>query len=129
MNVIVRIENEEEGKDFFFISHERFIEMEKRNEFIDVVFFNDNYYGTAKSEIDRITKDSKVCIMELDINGAKNMYKLGIYSHYIGILPPNPSVLRERLTNKGSNDYETINKLLKIAYKNIEEMKELTLTF
>lgn len=121
-----RREEEEEGKDYYFISHERFNEMEKKNEFIEVGFFNENYYGTARTELDRLTKKNKICIMELDINGARNMYKLGIFAHYIGIFPSNPSVLRERLTNRGSDDYETINKSLKIAYKNIEEMKELT---
>ena len=116
-------DGEEEGRNYYYVSEEKFLEMIKKDEFIEYNFFNDNYYGTSKAEILKIEKEDKVCLVEVDINGAKKIYNSGIPAFYIGILPPNNSVLRERLNSRGTENLEQINDRLKIAFNEVKELK------
>lgn len=85
--------------------------------------FNNNYYGTSKKEIERIGKEGKICILELDVNGANQIFKMNYPANYIGILPPSIETLRERLIGRGLESDEAISKRVNIG---IEEVKEIT---
>ena len=77
--------------------------------------------------IEWITNNKKTCVLEVDINGARSIYKSGLFAYFIGIFPPNISVLRERLNKRGTENVEQINKTLKIAYKEVEDLTSLNI--
>ena len=93
-------------------------------QFIEHNLFNSNYYGTAKKEIQRINCMGKICILELDINGANQTHKDHFSANYIAILPPSTDTLKERLNTRGTENPETIENRVKIGIKELEEIKD-----
>jgi guanylate kinase len=98
--------------------------LKSENEFIEHNNFNGNYYGTSKKEIERISKDGKVCILELDVNGANQIFEIGYPANFIAILPPSEESLTDRLRQRGTEPEEVIEKRVKIGLKELEEIKK-----
>lgn len=98
--------------------------MLKNNEFIEYNLFNNNYYGTAKQEIERISKEGKICILELDINGANIVNKQNYPANYIGLLPPSLEILRQRLIGRGTDAQDVIDKRVNIAVNECQEIEK-----
>jgi guanylate kinase len=99
------------------------------NDIIEYETDNENYYGTSKTEIEKVQKEGKICIIEMDIRGASAIYKSETPANFIGIMPSSLEVLRERLkenyqVNKLSTD--AITKLLQICKAEIEEINHST---
>lgn len=98
--------------------------MLKNNEFIEFNNFNNNYYGTSKKEIERISKDGKVCLLELDVNGANQIYNMNYPANYIGLLPPSIEILKERLTGRGTDSQDVIDKRVTIGVNECQEIEK-----
>ncbi len=97
------------GKDYFFISIEKFKEKIKNNEFIEWALVHENYYGTLKSFIDDSINNNENIILDVDIQGADSI--LDIYpnnSYVIFISPPSMEKLKSRLESRGVNSKEEI---------------------
>lgn len=62
--------------------------------------YSGNYYGTSFSEIKRISHLNKIPLLEVDINGAEQLYSSGVNCLVIGLLTESVDVLRERLENR-----------------------------
>jgi len=65
----------------------------------------------------------KICILELDINGAKQIYDIKYPANYIAILPPEMDSLKHRLIRRGTESEEVIEKRLNSGVEEIEEIK------
>jgi guanylate kinase len=63
-----------------------------------------------------------VCILEIDINGAKKLYEKGLKANYIGILPPSMESLRDRLKNRKTENTDQIAKRLELSQEEITEI-------
>src|SRR5688572_31642584 len=61
---------EEDGREYWFLSEQDFVARSEAGEFLEHVKFAGGRYGTLASEIDRIGEDGKVCVLELEIEGA-----------------------------------------------------------
>ncbi len=96
--------------------------MLQKDEFLEHNLFANNYYGTAKKEIDRISQLKKVCIMELDINGANQIHKIKYPANYIAILPPDVENIKLRLNGRGTESEELIQKRISSGIKETEEI-------
>ena len=94
--------NEEEGKDYFFVSKETFLEKQKRGDILESVNIFDNFYGTSKAFIERADKD---VICALEPNGALYLYKTFKKKTVIliFIMPPNIEELEARLRHRGED--------------------------
>ena len=114
-------DNEINGKDYYFTSKENFEKQISNNEFIEYNIYNNEYYGTLKSEILKKINNKVNIITELDVNGAKNIKKLFKDSLLIYIKAPSFEELRKRLIKRGTEGKEEIEQRLKIA---ITEEKE-----
>jgi guanylate kinase len=62
--------NEEDGREYWFLSEEEFLERVEAGDFLEYVTFVGARYGTLASEIDRISGEGRICILELEIDGA-----------------------------------------------------------
>ncbi|MEO1262313.1 MAG: guanylate kinase [Bacteroidota bacterium] len=104
--------NEEEGKDYYFIDAARFrslIEAEAFLEWEEV--YKNQYYGTLKSEVERIWQLGQHVIFDIDVQGAVNLKK--VYPEKtltIFVKPPRPEVLEERLRDRQSESEESLRK-------------------
>jgi guanylate kinase len=103
-------EHEVDGKDYYFLSTSEFKKKIAENAFIEwEEVYQDLFYGTLKSEIDRIAAKGKNILFDVDVQGGisiKNLFKKNSYS--IFIMPPSIQELELRLVNRGTNDKDDI---------------------
>ena len=113
---------EKDGKEYYFISTEDFRERIRNNEFAEwQEVYKDHFYGTLKSEIDRIWAKGKHVIFDVDVMGGinlKNVFSTRAIS--IFIRPPSVRELEKRLLGRATDNPEKIK--MRLA-KAVEEMK------
>lgn len=105
-------EEETHGKDYYFINADEFRELITRDEFVEwQEVYPGSYYGTLKSEMNRIWSLDKTPIFDVDVVGAVNLKKyfgdagLGVFIH-----PPSIEELENRLKKRGTESEETLRK-------------------
>lgn len=118
--------DEVDGKNYHFISKEKFEEMIAANEFIEwQPVYKKGLYGTPYSELERIQQKGKVPLIEIEVAGAKILKeKFGSLLFSVFILPGGEDplqTLRARLKNRGSETEETLKERLEKAPWEIEQ--------
>lgn len=105
---------EQDGKEYYFITRERFEELIKQDAFVEYEqVYHGTYYGTLRSEIDRIESAGHHVVFDIDVKGGINIKRLfGDKARSIFIAPPSLEILRERLTNRGTDSPEKIEERL-----------------
>lgn len=106
---------EKEGKDYYFISPEEFKALIKKRAFLEYEeVYEDQFYGTLKSEVDRIWSKEKHIIFDIDVRGAVNLKKkYKEKCHTIFIKPPSLQVIIERLTNRATESEDSLKKRIR----------------
>jgi len=119
-------ENETDGKDYHFLGVQGFQNKIKEDAFLEwEQVYKNQYYGTLKSEIDRIWSEGKTVIFDVDVVGGLNIKKqypkecLSLF-----IMPPSVDVLRERLSGRGSELEEKLEMRLAKAEQEILKNQE-----
>ena len=102
-----------DGKNYHFVSIDRFGEMISNNDFVEFAEVFGNMYGTARSNIKEKLDANIDIILEIDWQGARQVRENMPNSISIFILPPSKNVLLQRLTDRGQDDDETISKRMK----------------
>lgn len=104
--------NELHGKDYYFLSPDEFREQIKKNAFLEwEEVYEGKFYGTLKSEVERITSGGGNVIFDVDVVGGLNIKKFyGEKALAIFIQPPSVAELQKRLSGRGTDDSETIQK-------------------
>jgi guanylate kinase len=99
-----------EGVDYYFISLEDFKKRIVDNEFIEwEMVYEGKYYGTLKSELERIWKLNKIPVLDIDVKGAIHVQReYPINTLSIFIEPPSVNELKKRLTSRGTENDEAI---------------------
>lgn len=119
-------DGEEDGSDYYFLTPEEFrskLENEAFAEYEEV--YEDVYYGTLKSEIQRIIDlEKKIPIFDIDYKGAKSLKKVYPKAITIFIDPPSMEVLEERLRSRASDSEESIQKRIARAREEIDQKSE-----
>ena len=112
--------HEIEGKDYYFITAEKFKAKIDNNEFLEwEEVYPGSYYGTLKSELKRIWSKGKHVIFDVDVKGGVNIKKqYPQHALAIFIKPPDFETLRDRLKKRGTEDNNSLeNRLKKAAYE------------
>ena len=115
-----RRNKEKDGTDYYFISTEEFKKRMKNDEFLEwEEVYTNSYYGTLKSELERIWAKDKHVIFDVDVVGGLNIKKYGQKNALsIFVMPPSIGILEERLKIRGSETLETMKKRLdKASYE------------
>jgi guanylate kinase len=113
--------NEEEGKDYHFVPSSHFQGMVERGEFLEWAEVLGNRYGTLRPNLDGLNSEGIDLLLDIDIQGAKEVLRQVTPAVSIFILPPSPQVLHERLVRRGLDAPEIIERRLARAKKEIEE--------
>lgn len=111
---------EQDGVDYHYLSLAKFEGLIYQNEFLEYeMVYEGVYYGTLKSELDRIWSMGKVPVLDIDVKGALRVQKqLGDKSISIFIMPPSIDILKERLKNRQTETEESIQtRIDKAAYE------------
>lgn len=93
---------EQDGKDYYFLSRDEFIAKRAAGEFAECAQVHDNLYGTLKSEIQRVLSGGKHVMLDIDVQGARQMRAAFPGSVTIFVLPPSGDVLLSRLYSRKS---------------------------
>lgn len=101
-----------DGQHYHFVSREIFADMIKQGEFLEHAEVFENYYGTAQSTVEFMLSNGLDVILEIDWQGALQVQKLRPDATTIFILPPDRQSLRQRLSNRGQDSQEVIEKRL-----------------
>ncbi len=105
---------EENGQDYYFLSPEEFKEKIDADEFIEwEEVYAGNFYGTLKSEIERIWSEGKDVIFDVDVKGGLNLKKyFGDKALAVFVKVPSLEVLKERLRDRGTETEESLSRRL-----------------
>jgi len=101
---------EVDGKDYHFLSHDDFKNRVANKEFLEYEeVYGGNFYGTLKSEIDRIWQKGKAVIFDVDVEGGLNIKKhFGNNALAVFVKPPSVEVLEQRLRFRSTETEETL---------------------
>lgn len=111
---------EQNGVEYYFLTPEEFRRRIALNEFLEYEeVYEDRFYGTLKSEVDRILSEGTNVVLDVDCNGGLNIKKIyGDKALSIFVMPPSVDALRERLEKRGTDSPEVIeNRLSKAEYE------------
>ncbi len=115
-----RRKEETDGRDYYFISAEQFKEKIARDDFVEwQEVYPGSFYGTLKSEMDRIWSEGKTPIFDVDVVGGLNLKQyFGANGLAVFIQPPSIEELENRLRNRATESEETLRKRVdKAAYE------------
>ena len=117
-------EKEEHGVHYFFHTREEFEQMRDRKELLEWAEFCGNYYGTPRNYVTEQLMQGKNVILEIEVQGALQVKKIYPEGVLVFMVPPNLEELGRRLTNRGTEDKETINMRLRRALEEMELVDE-----
>ena len=117
-------EYEVDGVHYFFHTKEEFVRMREHNELLEWAEFCGNYYGTPRKYVTEQLAQGKNVILEIEVQGALQIKKLYPDGVLVFLMPPNLEELGRRLTNRGTEDKDTINRRIHRALEEMELAKE-----
>jgi len=101
---------EQDGREYFFLDKEDFEKKIKDEAFLEWAKVYDNYYGTPKKFVEEVLASGKDCILEIDPQGAQKVQEKKPDAVYIFIIPPSMQELKNRITNRGTENISEIQK-------------------
>lgn len=111
---------EKEGESYCYVSRSDFEAMVARGEFLEWAPVFDNYYGTHQGILDQAKKKGQDLVLDIDVQGARQLRSKLPEAVTVFILPPSKRVLEERLRARGEDRSEVIERRLRDAAKEIE---------
>ncbi|KAM9308661.1 guanylate kinase [Gastrophryne carolinensis] len=111
---------ETNGKDYHFVSREEMQRGIENGEFIEHAVFSGNLYGTSKAAVQAVQAQNKICILDIDMQGVKNIKKTDLNPIYISIQPPSVKILEQRLRDRNTESEESLQKRLQAAKTDME---------
>lgn len=106
---------EEHGREYFFFSKEEFEALRDQNGFLEWAQVYNNYYGTPRAFVEEVLASGRDCILEIDPQGALQVRKATSEAVLVFIAPPSLEELRARLTGRGTEAPEEVEKRLSCA--------------
>ena len=109
------------GKDYYFISKEDFLHRIAQKEFVEFEeVYKDNFYGTLRSEIERLWSEGKQVIFDIDVEGGLHLKKkFGDRALAVFVQPPSLEVLIERLHGRATDSPEKLKERIEKAEKEL----------
>ncbi len=116
--------HEKDGVDYKFVSKEEFVKLIDEDNFYEWAQVHGNYYGTPKKRALEELANGNDVIFDIDVQGGINLKKICPHAIMIFIAPPDIATLEKRLRGRGTEDEETIQKRLKNALGELEQIDE-----
>lgn len=114
--------NEASGREYYFVSREEFEKRIAAGDLLEYTVYNENYYGTPKTELSKAQEQGTDILLDIEIEGAENVRKSAPDNLItIFLAPPSFEELRRRLTLRGTEDPEVIERRLARAEKELAE--------
>jgi guanylate kinase len=101
-------EGERDGSDYYFLSREEFIRRREAGEFLETATYGGHLYGTLRSEIERIFAKGRHAVLDIEIEGARQIRASFPNSLHVFVLPPSAEVLVGRLKGRNTEPPEVV---------------------
>ncbi|CAG0891797.1 unnamed protein product [Darwinula stevensoni] len=108
------------GVHYYFVNREDMEEDINRGDFIESAEYSGNLYGTSKRAIEEVQEMGKICLLDIDIQGVKQLKSTPLNPLYIFVKPPNLDELEKRLRSRGTETDESIQRRLQVAERELE---------
>jgi guanylate kinase len=115
---------EVDGRDYHFLSRDEFARRADANEFLEHAAYSGNRYGTLRSEVDRRLANGESVVLEIEIQGARQVRAAMPEAVLVFITPPDPAALRRRLEGRGTDDPKAISERLRTAEIEFDAQQE-----
>ena len=117
-------DGEEDGREYFFLSKEDFERKIEQNGLIEYACYCGNYYGTPRDYVEKQLDAGRDVILEIEIQGALKVRKQFPTSLLLFVMPPSVQELKRRLTGRGTETAEVIEKRMVRAAEEAEGIEE-----
>jgi guanylate kinase len=117
-------ETEQEGRDYFFVSHDEFEQMVRDQKFLEHARVFDNYYGTSREQVERMLAAGDNVLLEIDWQGTQQIRRAMPECQTIFVLPPSRAALEERLRGRGTDSDEVIARRLRDSIADMSHWSE-----
>ncbi|KAL2259762.1 hypothetical protein VTK26DRAFT_6450 [Humicola hyalothermophila] len=114
---------EVDGVHYHFVTKEAFLELKANDGFVESAQFGDNLYGTSKATIREQTAKGRTVVLDIEVQGVKQIQASGFPARFVFIAPPSEEELERRLRGRGTEQEESIQKRLKQAKVELEYAK------
>lgn len=115
---------EVDGKDYHYVTREAMQAGIDNGEFIESAVFSGNMYGTSKAAVQDVQAKNLICILDIDMQGVRNIKRTDLNPIYISIQPPSKEILEKRLRDRKTESEESLQKRLHAAVVDMEFSKE-----
>lgn len=106
---------EQEGVDYYYRTEEQFKQLLAEDQIVEHNYYNKNYYGTLRSEVNRHLDAGRMVVLVIDVHGAANIKRMYPGSNTIFLLPPSIEELERRLRGRGTEDEASVQRRLNEA--------------
>ncbi len=117
-------EGEVDGRDYHFLTREEFDSRVAREDFLEFATYSGNRYGTLRSEVRKRLETGHSVVLEIEVQGARQVRAAMRESIQVFIAPPDPEVLRQRLESRASDSAEAIDARLEVAEQELAAQGE-----
>jgi guanylate kinase len=111
---------EQHGIDYHFLDAEEFERRAKAGDFVEHAAYSGRRYGTLRSELDRRLADGMPVVLEIEVQGARQVREAMPEAVLVFIAPPSTEALRARLVGRGTDAGEQIERRLRTAERELE---------
>lgn len=115
---------EQQGVDYHFLAEKEFLDRVDAGEFLEHAAYSGNHYGTLRSEVDRRIDSGSPVVLEIEVQGARQIASSMPEAVQIFIAPPALESLKERLEGRGTDSPEAIARRLEVAEEELEARDE-----
>ncbi|XP_056599039.1 guanylate kinase isoform X1 [Triplophysa dalaica] len=115
---------EENGKDYHYVTRAVMQKSIANGEFIESAEFSGNMYGTSKAAVQAVQARNLICVLDVDMQGVKNIKRTDLNPLYVSVQPPSMDVLEKRLRDRKTESEESLQKRLHAANVDMEKSKE-----
>jgi guanylate kinase len=117
-------EGEVDGRDYHFLGPEEFDRRVEGGDFLEFATYSGNRYGTLRSEVRRRLDQGRSVVLEIEVQGARQIRAAMREAVLVFIAPPDPAVLRERLERRGTDGAAAIDARLEVAKQELAAQDE-----
>lgn len=110
------------GVNYFFIEKEEFTKMIENGEFLEYAQIYDNFYGTPKAAIIECLEKGQDVILEIEMQGARQIKEVYPEGVFIFVLPPSLEELKSRIVGRGTETQEEIEKRFSCAFEEVNQI-------
>ncbi|KAJ5602157.1 hypothetical protein N7510_011691 [Penicillium lagena] len=114
------VSREQDGREYNFTTKEAFLDLVAQNGFIENAQFGGNHYGTSVQAVKDVADKSRICILDIEMEGVKQVKRTDLNARFLFLAPPSLEELEKRLRGRGTESEDSLRQRLAQARNELE---------